>query len=305
MSFAFFRVAHLGICQITLYYSIRLAGNIIWAVDIKEKEVKDLEEYGEDFREVINYAYSATLAIAICEGEVEEIIRIWADGKLLTEELLRSSSGKFNVQLGSEEQLPDSIIGKYKPAGNYPAYRGLCYVVFENLPLEMFGGHIPNFTFEVRKKALVKPSVEDKIKEVVLIPGAGEFVYGSQIHYKQYRTKVGRKTVDFWGKDYLNMQNYSGKANMLLSLEQMAKRLPNLEWVAVVVCWFATSSNAANCRIIPKVEFNNKDTSVLPHDWCVAGISRENAEITLRFDEFTPTYGGTPSDHTIIEICNH
>ncbi|WP_342270467.1 baseplate multidomain protein megatron [Rickettsia endosymbiont of Orchestes rusci] len=288
-----------------VYGQLRLAGNIIWATDIKELETKDFEEYGEGIRKVINYSYSVSLAIAICEGEIEEIVRIWADGTLITEAMLRSSNGKFNVHLGTEEQLPDDIIGKHKPANTYPAYRGLCYVVFEDLPLAEFGNHIPNFTFEVKKKALIKPSVEDKIKEIVLIPGAGEFVYSSQIHYKQYHIKIGKKIVDKWGKNYLNMHNYSGKANMLLSIEQMAKTLPNLEWVAVVVTWFATSSNAGNCRVVPKIEFNNKDTAVMPHDWQVAGIIRSSAETVLYFDEYTPTYGGTPSDHTILEICNH
>lgn len=288
-----------------VYGTMRLAGNIIWATDIKEKETKNFEEYGEDFRKVINYSYSVSLAIAICEREIEEIVRIWADGTLITEAMLRSSNGKFNVHLGSEEQLPDDIIGKHKAPNTYPAYRGLCYVVFEDLPLAEFGNHIPNFTFEVKKKALIKPSVEDKIKEIVLIPGAGEFVYSSKVHYKQYHIKIGKKIVDKWGKNYLNMHNYSGKANMLLSIEQMAKTLPNLEWVAVVVTWFATSSNVGNCRVVPKVEFNNKDTAVMPADFQVAGITRSSAETVLHFDEYTPTYGGTPSDHTILEICNH
>ncbi|WP_342270599.1 hypothetical protein [Rickettsia endosymbiont of Orchestes rusci] len=249
-----------------VYGQLRLAGNIIWATDIKELETKDFEEYGEGIRKVINYSYSVSLAIAICEGEVEEIVRIWADGTLITEAMLRSGNGKFNVHLGTEEQLPDDIIGKHKAPNTYPAYRGLCYVVFEDLPLEQFGNHIPNFSFEVRRKIQIKPSVEDKIKEIVLIPGAGEFVYSNTVHYKQYHIKIGKKIVDKWGKNYLNMHNYSGKANMLLSIEQMAKTLPNLEWVAVVVCWFATSSNAGNCRVVPKIEFNNKDTAVMPHD---------------------------------------
>nr|WP_253308594.1 glycoside hydrolase TIM-barrel-like domain-containing protein [Rickettsia endosymbiont of Ceutorhynchus assimilis] len=157
----------------------------------------------------------------------------------------------------------------------------------------------------MRRKIQIKPSVEDKIKEIVLIPGASEFVYSNTVHYKQYHIKIGKKIVDKWGKNYLNMHNYSDKANMLLSIEQMAKTLPNLEWVAVVVTWFATSSNAGNCRVVPKVEFNNKDTAVMPHDWQVAGITRGSAETVLHFDEYTPTYGGTPSDHTILEICNH
>lgn len=292
-----------------IYGTVRLAGNIIWATDIKEsKDISSEHRENEqqiEVSEITNYSYSVSLAIAICEGEVEEIIRIWADGKLLTDELLRRDNGKFNIYLGSEQQLPDSIIGKYKAAGSYPAYRGLCYVVFDDLSLEQFDNHIPNFTFEVRKKAQIKPSVEDKIKEVVLIPSAGEFVYGSKVYYKQYQVKLRNKTIGHHSKDYLNMHNYNGKANMLIAIDQMDKTLPNLEWVAVVVSWFGSSCDAGNCCIVPKVEFNNKNTKVFPHDWQVAGITRDKAELVLRFDENPLTYGGTPSDHTIIEICQY
>ena len=101
------------------------------------------------------------------------------------------------------------------------------------------------------------------------------------------------------------MHNHTGKANVLLALEQMNKTLPNLEWVALVVTWFATSSNAGKCRIVPKVEYRGEGVRVKPSDWCVAGISRNDAELVLMIDEHTPTYGGTPSDDSIISICQN
>lgn len=81
----------------------------------------------------------------------------------------------------------------------------------------------------------------------------------------------------------------------------MQSVLPNLEWVAVVVTWFATSTDAGACEIVPKVEFQGT-TQVLPQDWNVAGISRSAAQTVLFIDADTPTYGGTPSDHTVLEI---
>ena len=60
-----------------------------------------------------------------------------------------------------------------------PAYRGLAYIVFEELPLADFNDNIPSFTFEVTRKANVTKdaSVEDLVKSIVMIPGSGEYVY--------------------------------------------------------------------------------------------------------------------------------
>lgn len=217
--------------------------------------------------------------------------------------MLGSNQGKFNIHLGGEDQLPDDIIGKHKASGTYPAYRGLCYVVFEDFPLEQFGNRIPNFSFEVRRTVKFRPAVEDKITEVILIPGAGEFVYSSKVHSKQQGINIDGRLWGYSKKEYINMHNYAGSANMLIALDQMAKTLPNLEWVAVVVTWFATSSNAGNCRIVPKVEFHSDNTKIAPHEWMVAGKSRLDAEEVLRFENNAPTYGGTPSDDTVIAIC--
>jgi hypothetical protein len=306
-----------------IYGSMRLAGNVIWALDIKEVATEHVDSQASDTggkggggrrtvttsQTTITYSYFISLAISICEGQVDEIIRIWADSKLLTEDILRSEQGKFNIHLGTEEQLPDDIIGRYKQAGTYPAYRGLCYIVIEDFPLEQFGNRIPNFTFEVRRSVRFKPAVEDKITEVVLIPGAGEFVYSNQVHVKQEAIIGVDDIEDYWHllgkKHYLNMHNYSSKPNMMLAIDQMAKTLPNLKWVALVVTWFASASKASNCRIVPKVEYHSPSTKILPYDWSVAGLTRENAEMVLYIDEFTPTYGGTPSDNTVVAICHH
>ncbi|WP_375331238.1 glycoside hydrolase TIM-barrel-like domain-containing protein [Candidatus Tisiphia endosymbiont of Oplodontha viridula] len=302
-----------------IYGSMRLAGNIIWATDIKEvatehehSECQNSGGKGGGGRQTvittqstITYSYFVSLAISICEGEVNEIIRIWADSKLLTEDILRSDQGKFNIHLGTEEQMPDDIIGKYKSAQTYPAYRGLCYVAIEDFPLEQFGNRIPNFTFEVKRLVKFKPAVEDKIKEVVLIPGAGEFVYADQLYTKQDGMNIGNSWTPLKNKHYLNMHNYANKPNMFVALEQMARTLPNLEWVALVVTWFATSSRAVDCRIVPKVEYYGDSTKMLPNDWQVAGVARSQAEVVLYINEFTPTYGGTPSDDSVVAICQH
>ena len=289
-----------------VYGHIRLSGNVIWATDIRETDrlKEETIKGGHNVittRTHVNYEYYVTIAIAICEGKINEVTRVWAGDRIIN---LKDFCKSYNVYLGSSDQMPDPVISRHKDQECCPAYRDLCYIVIEDFALGSFDNHIPNFSFEVRRELRFKPAVEDKIKEVVLIPGAGEFVYSDII-----RTKHHGYTVPFGGfvitdsKEQLNMHKYENRANVLLALDQMQRTLPNLEWVALVVTWFATSSNASTCRIVSKVEYSPKGIMVKPDDWSVAGITREKAELVLRFDEHTPTYGGIPSDDTVIAIC--
>jgi hypothetical protein len=297
-----------------VFGTMRIAGNVIWATDIKEVRTEKTSSTSSgggkggggsvtSSQTSVTYEYFITMAIAICEGEVDEIIRVWSDSKVLTEEILSSAQGKYNVHLGTEDQLVDDIMAKYLAAGTIPAYRGMAYVVIEDFPLAAYGNRIPNFTFEVRRTVKFTPSVEDKIKDMILIPGAGEMVYGTDIQTKQDGAFIASTFAPTGDKKYINMHNYDGEADVLLAIDQMQKILPNLEWVAVVVTWFATSTDAGSCDIVPKVEFQGS-TQVLPADWNVAGISRASAELVLFFDADTPTYGGTPSDHTVVQIVD-
>jgi hypothetical protein len=304
-----------------VYGTMRLAGNVIWSTDIKEVRSEHTTHHstgggkggggggGSVSQTTVSYSYYITLAIAICEGPVDEIIRVWADSMVLTQNVLAANQGRYNVHLGHENQPPDDIIAKYRQAGTFPAYRGIAYVVIEDFSLSGFGNRIPNFTFEVRRSVRFKPAPEDKIKEIVLIPGSGEFVYSTNVVTKQGGIRVAVKSggetklLPVGRKKSINMHNYQAQADVLLAVDQLLKTLPNLESIALVVTWFATSTNVGNCRIVPKVEFKDKNNiKISPEGWSVAGITRETAEEVLRFNKDTPTYGGTPSDNSCLEI---
>ncbi|MDQ2823566.1 MAG: phage tail protein [Pseudomonadota bacterium] len=64
-----------------LYGAQRIAGNLIWAKSLKE--VKHEERAGKGGPVTSTYSYYANAAIAICEGPIAGIRRIWADGKIL------------------------------------------------------------------------------------------------------------------------------------------------------------------------------------------------------------------------------
>jgi len=294
-----------------IYGSVRLGGNIIWAQNIKETEVRETQSSSggkgggpSQIQTSVTYAYSATIAIAICEGPIDEVVRIRADAAILTLEDLQDSAGKIEIHLGAEDQAVSTILESYDGVGNVPNYRGVAYVVLEDFPLAAFGNRIPNFNFEVRRDVRFDDGLEDKITDVVLIPGSGEFVYSPTITDKA-------AVVDSGGGDYyqsgkkikMNMHNYDDVANVTLALDQMEKALPNLEYVAVIVNWFITTSVVANAEVIPKVEFNNTQAQVTPTEWSVAGLTRATAQKVLTFPDGSATYGGTPTDASVIALC--
>ena len=131
-----------------LYGRTRVAGTVIWATDLKE--TKATTSQGKGRPKADNYSYSASFAVALSAREILRVERIWADGSLL-----RGAAGDWKrdavmrVHLGGEWQGPDPLIAAAEGLASCPAYRGLAYAVFENLPLGDFGNRIPQLSFEV------------------------------------------------------------------------------------------------------------------------------------------------------------
>jgi hypothetical protein len=131
-----------------IYGTMRVAGTIIWATDLKEGQ--EIEGGGKSGPEQIRYLYSANLAVALSSRPIREVRRIWADGKLI-----RGAEGDFKVRTrfrlltGDEDQIVDPLIASVETLDEAPAYRGLALAVFEEFELAEFGNRIPILTFEV------------------------------------------------------------------------------------------------------------------------------------------------------------
>lgn len=158
-----------GIPIPVVYGASRIAGDVIWSTDIIETAHtttsgggggKGLGGGGGAVTQT-NYTYSLSFAVALCEGEIAGIRKIWADGKLIynlsdTADIatIIASNNKaagLRIHTGSETQTADSLIQAHVGAVNCPAYRGTAYVVFDNLQLADFGNRTPNLEFEVVK----------------------------------------------------------------------------------------------------------------------------------------------------------
>ncbi|QPQ56071.1 phage tail protein [Allosphingosinicella flava] len=131
-----------------IFGTLRAAGTVIWATDIKES--KSTSGGGKGRPKTTAYSYSASFAVALSGRPIRTVRRIWADGKLL-----RGAAGdfksktKFRLHTGGEDQAVDPLIASREGLGATPAFRGMAYAVFEDLQLADYGNRIPSLTFEI------------------------------------------------------------------------------------------------------------------------------------------------------------
>ncbi len=268
------------------YGRVRLGGQVIWASRFREEADTDTQKVGGKGgggvkAKTTRYRYYANLALGLCEGPIDGIGRIWADGTVVD-----LSDATIRIHHGTEEQEADPLIVAIEGADNAPAYRGLAYVVFEDLLLEPFGNRVPQLSVEVFRR-LDPPdgaALERELRGVALIPGTGEFALETRL----IRSVLGPGTTQAE-----NMNNQLGQPDMLLALDQLDSSLPNCESVALVVSWFGDDLRAGHCTIAPRIERADKTTE--PVTWSVAGIDRTHGRQVSQIDGH-PAYGGTPSD---------
>ncbi|WP_149587100.1 baseplate multidomain protein megatron [Tabrizicola flagellatus] len=106
-----------------LYGRMRMGGNIVWATDFREETKTTTQGGGKGGGggkvKTTEYLYYASFAVALCEGAITGIGRIWADGKPLdmtgntwrwyATETIRKSAGAFGGTTSAENlnALPD------------------------------------------------------------------------------------------------------------------------------------------------------------------------------------------------------
>jgi hypothetical protein len=131
-----------------LFGTMRVAGTVIWATDLKEDKHKS--GGGKAGSKTTTYSYSASFAVALSARPIRALHRIWADGKLLRGAAgdFKSETG-FRLYTGGEGQEIDPLIASAEGAEGTPAYRGIAYAMFEDFQLADYGNHIPSLTFEV------------------------------------------------------------------------------------------------------------------------------------------------------------
>ena len=162
-----------------LYGRMRMGGNIIWATDFREETKTTTQGGGKGGGggkvKTTEYLYYASFAVALCEGPITGIGRIWADGKPMD-----LSGVTWRWYPGDEAQTADPFIAARMGAANTPAYRGTAYVVFEELALSTYGNRLPQLSFEVFRPLADPDTAEGLTRAVTMIPASGEFTYATQ-----------------------------------------------------------------------------------------------------------------------------
>ncbi|MBK8200048.1 MAG: glycoside hydrolase/phage tail family protein [Acidobacteria bacterium] len=266
----------------SVYGRMRVGGQLIWASRFTEHRTTR-RTGGKGGQRVETARYTVSLAVALGEGPVQRVSRAWANG-----EPFDLSGVQYRFYPGTEMQEADPLIEMIE--GDAPAYRGVAYLVFEDLPLDTFGDRIPQLSFEVLRSPGEgeTANLAQCVTGVNIIPATGEFVYA---------TEIVRELAAPGEERPLNVHTGEARADFLVSLDQLREDLPRAEHVALTAGWFASGLEAGTCEIRPGVETPARVTR--PHDWSVAGESRAAAYVVSQDEQGRVNYGGTPSDHSV------
>ena len=235
-----------------LWGRMRVAGQVIWATNFEEFSDTKTEGSGSKggggTAKVTEYTYYANFAVALCEGEIDGIGRVWADGKDFD-----ISGLAVRIYTGTETQTADSIIIAKEGIDNAPAYRGLAYVVFERLDVTQFGNRMPQLSFEVLRAA---GGAAEQVRAVNIIPGSTEFGYD---------TTIVTRDIDEGEVEAENAHASGTRSDWNVSLDQLTSTCRNLKAASLVVAWFGNDLRCNTCEVKPGVEAAVKLTD--PETW--------------------------------------
>jgi hypothetical protein len=154
------------------YGGFRIAAQIIWSSGIVETATDQSQNSGKGMGSptVLTYTYTIDFAAAFCEGPAN-VTRIWGDAKLIYDSTSKGAvtSDTFDTGLqntgkqggaqttmvvpvvytGTSTQMPDPTIQASEGIDQTPAFRDLCYIVYNGFPLADFGNRLPNIRGEI------------------------------------------------------------------------------------------------------------------------------------------------------------
>ena len=220
--------------------TFRTAGNLIWSPGLREHKHVDTVTSGgkggggSSTQTSTTYTYTASFAVALGQGEVDRVLTIWADSKIIFDSTgvaaqtsnagviggdvttvvssslttnpggsTRKTGLTFRVYAGTNTQRPDPLI-EADPriqTNHAPAFRGLAYIVFENVPLGDFGNRIPQI------QALVTYRGTSVSPYATVLKG-GDFGVASLLAMDPLRNRFYGFSYNTLGK--LNLVSYDG-----------------------------------------------------------------------------------------------
>lgn len=138
-----------------VYGTVTVNGNVFWLENntIKETVTKKKQggKGGGAKSTTRTYTYSATFAVGLCKGPIAGVRRIWIGADLYydagsndpaTIQASNAAATGFEVYNGTDTQAADPRMQATLGVANTPAWRGLAYIVFSDLPLAKYGNSL-------------------------------------------------------------------------------------------------------------------------------------------------------------------
>lgn len=121
----------------------RIAPNIIWQGDFQAHKQK--QKVGKGFGgSVTSYTYSGSFEVALCRGEIHDVVRVWKDQ---SKETNYAKLG-FSLFKGTTPQTPWGYLTSAHPTEAL-GYPGIAYMAVQNYDLES-SNSLPQHSFQVQ-----------------------------------------------------------------------------------------------------------------------------------------------------------
>jgi hypothetical protein len=225
---------------------MRIGGNIIWATDFREETKTTTPGRRQGRRggkvRTTEYLYYASFAVALCEGPITGIGRVWADGKPMD-----LSGVTWRWYPGDERSRADPFIAA-KMGAEHARLSRHAYVVFEELPLERFGNRLPQLSFEVFRP-LADPDTAEGLTRPSPDPGLG------RVHLRDAADPQERRRRRDGGRE---PERAGRHADIVVALDRLQAMAPAVESVSLVVAWFGDDLRAGHCKVRPGVEVRRR-----------------------------------------------
>jgi hypothetical protein len=241
---------------------MRMGGNIIWATDFREETKTTTQGGGKGGGggkvKTTEYLYYASFAVALCEGPITGIGRIWADGKPMD-----LSGVTWRWYPGDEAQTADPFIAAKMGAANTPGLsrhrlcrlRGAAALDLRQPPAAALLRGVPPARRSRHRRGADPRRHHD--------PGLGRV---HLCHAGDPQDRIGGATVPE------NLNALADSTDMVEALDRLQAMAPAVESVSLVVAWFGDDLRAGSCKVRPGVEVAAKSTT--PASWSVNGVSR-------------------------------
>lgn len=141
------------------------------------------------------------------------------------------------------------------------------------------------------------------VNGVNLLPATGEFTYGTTARRGRRVTELSMVDINY----YCN-NSPSAKTDCPVSIDQLQAAFPACRTVAILCSWFGNSIDASTCKIYPSTTYIGgsfqkwNGSSWDAENWQCSSLTQNSTSlIPISQTGGAFTYGGTPSDQSIVE----